>query len=79
MSNRLSLGFSSAEALSHSEIDWKNRLRKIGLILCVLILLGLFFGYIMRSLDAHQAPMGGSGEIGCLGASGPGAILLKLS
>ena len=63
MSNRLSLGFSSAEALSHTDIDWKIRVRKIGLILCVLIVLGIFFGYIMRSLNTRKVSASGPGDV----------------
>ena len=62
MSNRLSLGFSSAEALSRSDSNGKNRLRQGGLILCVLIVLGLFFSYIMRSIDARETRAAGSGR-----------------
>lgn len=62
MSHRLSLGFSSAEALCHSDSNGKNRLRKIGLILCVLIVLGLFFSYFMGSMDAHRTGSAGSGR-----------------
>jgi len=64
MSDRLSLGFSSAAKLSHSENDGENRWRKVGLILCVLIVLGLIFGYMMRSLDERKDSLHRSHEVG---------------
>jgi hypothetical protein len=64
MSDRLSLGFSSADELSHSGNDEKNRWKKFGLILCVLIVLGLIFGYMMRSLDAQKDSLHRSREVG---------------
>ena len=63
MSNRLSLGYSSAESFSHTNSNWKNRLRKGGLILCVLIVLGLFFSYMMRSMDSHKVSASTSGQV----------------
>ncbi|MBZ5501107.1 MAG: hypothetical protein LAN59_02555 [Acidobacteriia bacterium] len=55
MKNRLALGFSSAESFSRSEHSWKDRLRTVGLLLCALGLLGLFFGYVSRTVE-HGIP-----------------------
>jgi len=49
MSHRSGLGFSSVEALSSSDPSWKEKLGKIAVFLCLLILLGLLFSYISRS------------------------------
>ena len=46
MSHRGGLGFSSVEALSSSDQGWKERLGKIAIVLCLLLLIGLFFSYI---------------------------------
>jgi len=46
MNNRSGLGFSSVQALSSSDQGWKERLGKIAIFLCLLILIGLFFSYI---------------------------------
>lgn len=51
MRHGLSFGYSSAAEMSHSENTWKERLRRIGLFLLVVVLLGLFFRYITHSLD----------------------------
>jgi|HubBroStandDraft_5_1064220.scaffolds.fasta_scaffold166873_2 hypothetical protein len=64
MSDHLSLGFSSAAEISHSGNDGKDRWKKIGLILCLLIVLGLIFGYMMRSLDEHKDLLHRSQEVG---------------
>jgi len=46
MSHRGGLGFSSVEALSSSDQGWKERLGKVAIFLCLLVLIGLFFSYI---------------------------------
>lgn len=46
MSHRSGLGFSTVEALSSSEHSWKEKLGKVAIFLCLLILLGLLFSYI---------------------------------
>jgi hypothetical protein len=53
--HRLSLGYSTAAAMSGSETDWKEKLRRIGLFLCVLVLLLIFFRYVTHSLDRRIA------------------------
>jgi hypothetical protein len=63
MRHGLSLGYSTAAAMSHSESDWKQKLRRAGLFLCALALLGLFFHFVTHSLDRSVAPRG-EGEIG---------------
>jgi hypothetical protein len=64
MNNRLGLGFSSVESLSSSGQSWKEKFGKIGLFLCVMIVVGVFFIYITNAthqIDSHAAPANGSG------------------
>jgi hypothetical protein len=63
MSKRLSLGYSTAAAMSHSEIGWKERLRKIGLLLLLAALLALFFLYLTHSVD-RKITASNSTEVG---------------
>jgi hypothetical protein len=63
MRHRLSIGYSTAAALSTSENNWKEKLRRIGLFLCALALLGLFFHYVTRSVGRSVSPRG-DGEVG---------------
>ncbi len=58
MRHGLSLGYSTAAAMSHSESDWKQKLRRIGLFLCALALLGLFFRYVTHSVGRSVVPRG---------------------
>ena len=51
MRHGLSFGYSTAAEMSHSKNTWKEKLRRIGLFLLVVVLLGLFFRYITHSLD----------------------------
>lgn len=46
MSHRSGLGFSTVETLSSSEHGWKERLGRIAIFLCLLVLLGILFSYI---------------------------------
>lgn len=63
MRHGLSLGYSTAAAMSHSESDWKQKLHKIGLFLFALALLGLFFHYVTHSVGSSVAPRG-DGDVG---------------
>jgi len=66
MGHRSGLGFSSAEAISSSDHSWKERLAKIAIFLCLLILLGLLFTYIGRETQriSSQAATSDSSEVG---------------
>ena len=46
MNTRRSLGFSSVEAMSTSQPSWKERVGKIAVFLCLLMLVGLLFTFI---------------------------------
>jgi hypothetical protein len=55
MRHGLSFGYSTAAEMSHSENSWKEKLRRIGLFLLLVLLLGLFFRHIAHSLDRKIA------------------------
>lgn len=46
MSHRSGLGFSTVEALSPSGQTWKEKIGRIMIFLCLLILIGLLFTYV---------------------------------
>jgi len=47
----MSLGYSTAAEMSHSESDWKEKLRRIGLFLLLIALLAIFFRYLTHSVE----------------------------
>ena len=66
MNNRSGLGFSYVQALSSSDQGWKEKLGKIAIFLCLLILIGLLFSYISRSTHriGSQTPPSDPLEVG---------------
>jgi len=66
MGHRSGLGFSSVEALSSSDQSWREKLGKIAIFLCLLILVGLFFSYIDRATHriGSQTPPSDPPEVG---------------
>jgi len=51
MRHGLSFGYSTAAEMSGTRNDWKEKLRRIGLFLLLVALLGIFFLYVTRSVD----------------------------
>jgi len=46
MDTRRGLGFSSVESMSTSQPSWKQRIGKVAIFLCLLMLVGLLFTFI---------------------------------
>ena len=63
MRHGLSFGYSTAAEMSHSENGWKEKLRRIGLFLLLVVLLALFFRYVSHSVH-HKIATPDSNQVG---------------